>query len=391
MAQNLFSAFIFFIVFRETLECSIIISILLGLVDQVVQDERQRFAGGDVIRMVTMDRNRHRGTRVDNAFSEPSSIDETQPGPADSNHTWRRRTIRMLRSQILLGSGMGFMIALCLGAAFIGVWFTEASNLWEKSENLLQGMFQLIASLIIFVMGITMLKMDRAKVTWRIKLQRSIKGEQADRSTRAAKWALFILPLVTVVREGIEAIVFVGGVSFSQTATSIPIAAIVGLVSGLVCGVLIYQFATRTTLSLFLIVMTNFVLLMGAGLFSKGVQSLQDTVFDNLVGLDPDRVGNGVGTFDVRGNVWALDCCNPNDGGWSVFYAVLGWQNAASMGSILSYVFYWSIVIAVLIYMKYKEGRTKIFGKESTASIRRRDFRNTRSQPAPPLSLDAVS
>ena len=44
-----------------------------------------------------------------------------------------------------------------------------------------------------------------------------------------------------------EAVVFVGGVSLGQSATSIPIAAIVGLIVGLVCGYLIYAFASRTS------------------------------------------------------------------------------------------------------------------------------------------------
>jgi high-affinity iron transporter len=86
----------------------------------------------------------------------------------------------------------------------------------------------------------------------------------ADGSGRTGRWVLFVLPFVTVVREGIsypavswsitdylpaglEAVVFVGGVSLGQAATSIPIAAIVGIVCGLICGFLIYQFASRTS------------------------------------------------------------------------------------------------------------------------------------------------
>ena len=39
------------------------------------------------------------------------------------------------------------------------------------------GIFELIAALMIFVMGITMLKMDRAKAKWRVKLQRAFDGQ----------------------------------------------------------------------------------------------------------------------------------------------------------------------------------------------------------------------
>lgn len=46
---------------------------------------------------------------------------------------------------------------------------------------------------------------------------------------------------------GLEAVVFVGGVSLGQSARAIPLATIVGLICGLICGFLIYSFASRTS------------------------------------------------------------------------------------------------------------------------------------------------
>lgn len=68
-----------------------------------------------------------------------------------------------------------------------------------------------------------------------------------DGRARAGKWALLILPLITILREGIEAVVFVGGVSLGEPATSIPLAAIVGIICGLIIGYIIYTFASRTS------------------------------------------------------------------------------------------------------------------------------------------------
>jgi len=44
-----------------------------------------------------------------------------------------------------------------------------------------------------------------------------------------------------------EAIIFVGGVSLGQPATSIPLATIVGVLCAIICGALIYVFAIRTS------------------------------------------------------------------------------------------------------------------------------------------------
>ena len=71
-------------------------------------------------------------------------------------------------------------------------------------------------------MGVAFLKMDRSRVKWRIKLadafekshHKAISARDAERSEgRSGKWALFLLPFITVLREGLEAVVFVGGVS----------------------------------------------------------------------------------------------------------------------------------------------------------------------------------
>ncbi|KAJ7698669.1 iron permease FTR1/Fip1/EfeU [Mycena rosella] len=364
MGKNLFSIPIFFIVFRETLEAAIIVSVLLGLAEQIVHEDPARFG--------------QRGA-IGGSNGSSDDKDEVASDPEDDS-AHRRKLIRKLRLQIFAGAGLGLFLALAIGAAFIAVWFTQASDLWAKSENLWEGIFELIASIMIFVMGVTMLKMDRAKAKWRVKLERAFSGAQTDGSTRTGKWILFILPLITVLREGMEAVIFVGGVSLGQPATSIPIATIVGLICGLVVGFIIYSFASRTTLSVFLILMTNLLLLIGAGLFSRAVWSFEENAFSNLLGADvDDSGGDGPGSFRVQGNVWHLDCCNPEDPfdgqGWSIFNAIFGWTNSATLGSVLSYVFYWIAVIVVLVVMKYTEGRSKLFGRESAAGARRRAAR----------------
>jgi high-affinity iron transporter len=65
----------------------------------------------------------------------------------------------------------------------------------------------------------------------------------------------------------------------------------------------------------------------------------------------------------VRGNVWHLNFGNPDNiadnQGWSIFSAIFGWTNSATIGSVLAYVFYWLLVIGILVSMKVREGRTR--------------------------------
>ena len=81
--------------------------------------------------------------------------------------------------------------------------------------------------------------------------------------------------------------------------------------------------------------MTNFLLLIGAGLFSKSVGAFEGHAFGKLLGAQgDDALGNGPGSYRVQGNVWHLDCCNPNaklaGDGWTIFGAIFGWTNSAT-------------------------------------------------------------
>ncbi|OBZ77888.1 Plasma membrane iron permease [Grifola frondosa] len=210
MARNVFSVTIFFIVFRETLEAAIIISVLLGLVEQIVHNDPSLLTPGATTVVSTSEREKDKdkeqiadvsapGNSGDELSTEPPELPSGEDAQVDT-----RKLLRRMRIHIFIGAFLGLFIALAIGAAFIAVWFTEASNLWAKSEALWEGIFEFIASLIIFVMGVSMLKMDRAKAKWRVKLRRAFEGKMVDRKAKTGKWVLFILPFITVLREGMS-------------------------------------------------------------------------------------------------------------------------------------------------------------------------------------------
>ncbi|KAJ1304661.1 hypothetical protein OPQ81_005800 [Rhizoctonia solani] len=369
MAKNVFSVPIFFILFRESLEASIIVAVLLSLVEQIVlksgtghpslSSQAQRYGSNP-----SLGRARTRESKAESNV-QPHAQDHG-PGAQVLLET-KRRLIRKMRLQVLTGAATGLVIALAIGAAFIAVWFTKVVDLFSAAEDLWEGVFSLIASILIFVMGLTMLRMDRAREKWRIKLSDAFEGKMGNASGKNGKWILFILPFITVLREGLEAVVFVGGVSLGQSAMSIPLAAIVGLICGLLVGYLIYASSSRTSLSMFLVASTSFLLLIGAGLFSKSVGAFERYKFNTKVGSDVAEAGNGPGSYDVVGNIWHLNCCNPENKtdalGWSIFNAIFGWSNNGSIGTVLSYVFYWIAAIATLVMMKHQEGRSNLFNR----------------------------
>jgi high-affinity iron transporter len=353
MAKNVFSLPIFIIILRETIEAGIIVSILLSFVEQLVN------AGGDSA-----------------TTTESSALEKTD----GEEHLTKKQLLSKLRKQIWLGAGVGFFIALAIGAAFIGVFYSQAlRDLWAQSEEIWEGVFSLIAAIIIFMTAIAFLKLEQSKVKWRIKLAEAFQRTVGRRSK--SKYALFLLPFITVLREGLEAVVFVGGVSLGQPATSIPLAVICGLLVGIIISYIIYRGGSALAIHWFLIVSTCILLLVGAGLFSRSVGDFQRYAFNKGVGADVAELGNGPGSFDVDGNIWHLTYGNPelkDNSGWSIFNAILGWDNNATLGTILSYVFYWIAVIATLVFLKWKEGRSSFLGFRSKAYYERQQHQHPR-------------
>jgi len=235
-------------------------------------------------------------------------------------------------------------------------------------------------------MGLTFLRLEQSKAKWRVKLAHAFvqKGSDAGLEGRGSKWALFLLPFITVLREGLEAVIFAGGVSLTAPAASIPPAVVAGIICGIAISFLIYGSTSRLTLHVFLVLSTAVLLLIGAGLFSSACGYFQLYVFNHGVGSDVSETGDGPGSFDVRGNVWHLTYGNPDGGsnrggGWGIFHSILGWTNNATLGTILCYVFYWIFVVAILIYMKWAEGRTTLFGLKSKAWHERETARQARA------------
>jgi high-affinity iron transporter len=317
MTTNVFSVEIFFILFRESLEASVIISVLLAFIKQGL--------GG----------------------------------------TQDKKLYRRLVWQVWLGAAAGIGICLAIGGGFIGAFYALGKNIWASSEDLWEGIFCVIATIMITFMGLAMLRVNKMKEKWRLKIAQAILDTDKKSKFRIGEWskkyALALLPFVTTLREGVEAIVFVGGVSLGTPATAFPLAVLCGLVCGCGVGYIIYRGGNMLSIQYFLIGSTCFLYLIAAGLFSRAIWYFQMYQFARLVGGDVAEEGDGPGSYDIKQSVWHVNCCNPEtSGGWEIFNALLGWQNSATYGSVISYNLYWLFIIVAIVVMIYQEKKGRL-------------------------------
>lgn len=311
--SDLFNVQIFFVVFREALEAVIVVSVLLAFIKQ--------------------------------------SIGAKNP-----------EVTKQLVRHVWIGTFSGIFICLCIGCAFIGAYYSLKTDIWSKTEDLYEGIMCLIACILITVMGLAMLRINKLQEKWRIKIARSLLTPPESKKERLKcgyifkRYSMFILPFITTLREGLEAVVFVGGVGIGSSAKSFPLPVVCGLAAGALVGGFMYYGGSTVSLQIFLCISTAILYLISAGLLSRGVWFLENYVFNKKTGGDAAENGSGPGTYNIHSSVWHVNCCNPlTDSGWDVFNSLLGWQNSATYGSVLSYNLYWLAMIFTLFLMWYEE------------------------------------
>jgi high-affinity iron transporter len=227
-------------------------------------------------------------------------------------------------TQIWWGTLVGFILCLIIGCSLIGVFYGLGKDNWSGIEAIWEGTFSIVASIIITLMGAALLRVSKMQAKWRLKLAKALEskansplhhnkvGEATTFRHRlklwAEKYAMFMLPFITILREGLEAIVFIGGVSLGLPASAIPLATVVGLLAGCAVGFLIYRFGNMAPLQMFLIISTCFLYLVAAGLFSRGIWSLESDAWNKLTGGDAAENGSGPGSYDIRKSVWHVNC-----------------------------------------------------------------------------------
>ena len=105
---------------------------------------------------------------------------------------------------------------MIIGGALIGVFYGLGRDKWAQTEYYWEAAFSIFASVIITVIGFALLRVSKMQEKWRVKLATALEAKPVTAGGRkgafkmwCAKYAMFILPFITVLREALEAVVFI--------------------------------------------------------------------------------------------------------------------------------------------------------------------------------------
>lgn len=261
-----------------------------------------------------------------------------------------------MKRQVWFGVIAGISLSVLIGVIFIIVFYVTKNSVFAgKGKAIFKGYVNLLASFLIALLGFAMLRFMNYEKKWERKLKRahreSLKKQQ--HGGKGTNWAIFLLCFSAVFREGIEAVIFLAGVSTTESVTAIPLAAFVGIICGLACGFILF-FTGRQIKDLkwFFIIAFFLLFLIAAGLVSTGVSAWQSIGWWGTMFPSTMRPWWNQPVWDTCG------CCSDNiqnNKFFGLVNAIFGYQCQPTFISLFSYVMFWVIVFAC-IFVKWRRG-----------------------------------
>ncbi|MEA3501481.1 MAG: iron uptake transporter permease EfeU [Actinomycetota bacterium] len=228
------------------------------------------------------------------------------------------------------GTVAAILVSLVAGVV---LWNT-VGGLEGDAEELVEGVIALVAAGLLTWM-----------IFWMGQQAQNLKGHihsQVDTAIAAGgATALATIAFVAVVREGIEASLFLISTTVGAEASSTQIVGgLLGLTAALAIGVLFYAGSSRIDLRAFFRLTGVLIILFAAGLVSKGIHEFQE------LGLLPT----------LSEHVWDLRILDPSAGTAGRFLGSLfGWTPRPSLLMAIAYTMYLVPVLTIFLRMTASE------------------------------------
>jgi len=261
---------------------------------------------------------------------------------------------------ITYGAFAGVAVDVVIGVALIITFVTLKDNAFDPNspnEIIFEGTLMLFASgvVTVFALGLTKFicelqaKLEAKMSKFALSIEQSVVSKEHDDNklptdsleittdeilvNPGLKWNLGIMAFVAVVREGLECVVFLAGLTSSYSGNSMIFPAFAGVIIGLLLGYLLIFSSKRFTMLWFVIVSMIMLFMIGGGLLTRAFTEFIE------IGLE-----GGPEVFNAK------ECCNQNVPFWGFMRIIFGYNDSPSLVEFLVYFGYWIIVISVCYY-----------------------------------------
>lgn len=227
-------------------------------------------------------------------------------------------------------------IASAIVSSIVGaiLFFSIAGGFTGIAEKSFEGITMLIGAALLTTMILWMMKQSH--------IARKLEEKVATQIAEAHKFGLFFLVFISILREGIETVIFLASASFISTDNNL-IGALIGISVAILLGYIIFVGSKKINLKKFFTITNVFLILFAAGLVAHGLHELQEA---NIIPIIIEHV------WDINPPV------NP-DGSFPLFHengyigsilkGLFGYNGNPSLIEVLSYLIYISVVILLWV------------------------------------------
>lgn len=249
----------------------------------------------------------------------------------------KKANAQHLARPVYFGVAAGTGASIAVAAAFVAL----SVEFEGEFEQLFEGTTIFLAAAILTTMIVWMQKNSK---TYSEELRNKVSVALGGKETLG----LASLAFVSIFREGIETVLFLGSASFSTSGLQLLLGGALGLGISVAVAVAIIRYSVRLNMSTFFKATGVLLVIFAAGLVAHGVHEFEEA------GLVGPLVAN---VYDIN---WLLD--DHSDLG-RLMTALFGYNGNPSLTEILSYLSYWAIVIAFVYRAEASAMVTRILAR----------------------------
>lgn len=230
--------------------------------------------------------------------------------------------------KVWLGAGAAALISVL---SAIGIFFILGTTEVEGFQAVLEGTLKIVAVMMLTWMTIWM-KQQGGSVGRELKRQIQVA------LSYGSVWTLASLAFISVIREGIETVLFIVGSTQGSSTLITVYGSILGFGISAILGCIIYRGAHRLPLKTFFSTMSVLIIIMAAGLLSGGIHEFQEL---HMLPIGIEQVWSTKALLDENSMAGGL------------MKAIFGYTDSPNL---VQFVAYWTY-LAIAFYAYFKPNK----------------------------------
>jgi len=228
---------------------------------------------------------------------------------------------------------------LAIIASLVGAWLFKvlAGGFTGRAEEIFEGLTMLIGSVLLTTMILWMMNQK--------KMSQQLQERVAEQVIKPQDLGLFLLVFISILREGIETVIFLGSASLVAQDNNL-IGAVLGLVIAVILGYAVFTGLMKAKLKMFFNITSLLLILFAAGLVAHGIHEFEEA---GLIPIVIEHVWDINPALNPDGSYPAL-----HENGWlgGLLKGLFGYNGNPSLIEIISYISY-LLVLSIFIKKYY--------------------------------------